>query len=832
MQICSKVTGIDRLNGAYLVHTNCADIKLCFVTDEIVRVRASFDKELAEESYVLATTAWEDRLDSLFEGERSRVRPVQPKVEESDEKAVFETAKLRLVLDKDPISFHLFDNEGTLLYEDLKGNPFVLDSNKRVVHYSRMEEDDCFYGFGEKTGLLDKNKQFLRERATDAMGYDSEMMDTLYKHIPFYISLRRSTGKAVGLFYHNFYESVFNMGKEKSNYWPRYSYWQADGGDIDLFLIGGNSISRVVDNYTLLTGRPALLPKRALGYQGSSMYYPELEKDSDDAVLEFIDTIKEEGFPIDGFHLSSGYTSYNNKRCVFTWNTTRFKEPSKYFAAMNEKGAENVPNVKPGILLCHPWFDEFVEKDVFVKDSEDPSKFAVGSWWGGDGAFWDYTKPEARRIWKDYLIKNVIDVGTNSVWNDNCEFDSLMDKDSRCDFDGKGGTIGQLKPLMSTIMCKIGGDAVVEHNENARPYIVCRSGSAGIQKYAQNWCGDNYTSWKSLRYNIPVITGMGLSGQPNEGADIGGFAGPAPGEELFVRWVQNGIFQPRFSIHSASNDNTVTEPWMFRNSAGLIRDAILLRYRMLPYLYSAEYEASQTGAPIMRALVYEFQNDPKVYEESFEFLYGRDLLIANVLEPGADKWSVYLPAGCKWYDWNNNFACFEGGQTIEVPVDISTIPMFLREGAIVPMAINQPMSMERDKVTALRLTIAPGQEDRCYTLYDDDGVTNDFKKGVFRKTNIHVSGTDVVKTEFKTEGSYADSVETVEVEMIRKDKSPFWVTLGEEKLEHFLNHRKFDAAEKGWYYSQTRKAVIVKYPNPKADCTLTVSFENFDLIGM
>jgi alpha-glucosidase len=822
---------MDRLDGAFLLHTNSADIKLCFVTDEIVRVRASFDKEFAEESYVLATTAWEDRLDDLFAGERTRVQPCQPKVDEGEENITFDTGKVKLVVDRKPLSFRLYDSEGTLLYQDLAGNPFVLDSNKRVVHYSRMEEDDCFYGFGEKAGNLNKNKEFLRERATDAMGYDATKMDTLYKHIPFYIRLSRTTQKAVGLFYHNFYESVFNMGREKSNYWPRYTYWQADGGDIDLFLIGGNTISRVVDNYTLLTGRPALLPKRALGYQGSSMYYPELEKDSDDAVLEFIDTIKEEGFPVDGFHLSSGYTSYNNKRCVFTWNTDRFKDPKAYFAAMNEKGAENVPNVKPGILLCHPWFDQFNEKGVFVRDSKNPDTYAVGSWWGGDGAFWDYTKPSARRAWKDYLIENVIAVGTNSVWDDNCEYDSLMDKDAIVDFDGKGGTIGQLKPIMCTIMCKIGGDAVREHDENARPYVVCRSGSSGIQKYAQTWCGDNYTSWTSLQYNIPIITGMGLSGQPNEGADIGGFAGPAPDEELFVRWVQNGVFQPRFSIHSASNDNTVTEPWMYRKSADLIRQAILLRYRMAPYLYSAEYEASQTGAPIMRALVYEFQNDPKVYDENFEFLYGRDILVANVIEPGATERKVYLPAGCKWYDWNDNFKCYEGGQTITVPVTMETIPMFLREGAIVPMASNQLMSMERDHATGLHITLAPGG-DRTYTLYDDDGVTNDFQKGVCRKTTIHMSGSDVVKVDFHSEGEYTDYVETVTVEMIRKDKSPFWVALGDQKLEHFLNRRKFEAAESGWYYSQTKKAALVKYSNPKKDVVLTVSFEMFDLIGM
>ena len=831
MEICSKITGFETLKDAYLVHTDNADIKLYFVTDEIIRVRASFDREFAEESYVLATTAWKDRLDPMFEGERTRVKPVQPAFEQTDEKLIFRTAALRLELERDPLSIRLCDRENTELYCSVAGNPFVLDSNRRVTHYSRMEEEDCFYGFGEKIGNLNKNKEFIRERATDAMGYDATRMDTLYKHIPFYIRLSRTTKKAVGLFYHNFYESVFNMGREKSNYWSRYTYWQADGGDIDLFFIGGNTLKRVVDNYTLLTGRPALLPKRALGYQGSSMYYPELEKDSDDAILEFIDTIKEEGFPIDGFHLSSGYTSYEGKRCVFTWNTTRFKNPRAYFAAMNEKGAQNVPNVKPGILLSHPWFDEFKEKGVFVRDSKNPRQFAVGSWWGGHGAFWDYTKPEAREAWKKYLTEQVIDIGTDSIWNDNCEYDSLLDKDALVDFDGKGGTIGQLKPLMSTIMCKIGGDAVTEHNENARPYVVCRSGSSGIQKYAQTWCGDNCTSWTSLQYGIPIITGMGLSGQPNEGADIGGFAGPAPDEELFVRWVQNGVFQPRFSIHSANSDNTVTEPWMYRASAPLIREAILLRYRLTPYLYSAEYEASRTGAPIMRALVYEFQDDEKVYDENFEFMYGRDILVANVIEPGAKTRKVYLPKGCKWYDWNDRFCCYEGGQTIEVPVTMETVPLFIREGAIIPMAENQLMSMERDHTTVLHLILAPGG-DRSYTFYDDDGVTNDFRRGVFRRTAIRMSGESVVQVAFKAEGSYEDYVESVTVEMIRRDRSPFRVALRDEELEHFLNRRKFEAAEKGWYYSQTKRAVLVKYPNPKENVTLTVCFEDFDLIGM
>ena len=131
----------------------------------------------------------------------------------------------------------------------------------------------------------------------------------------------------------------------------------------------------------------------------------------------------------------------------------------------------------------------------------------------------------------------------------------------------------------------------------------------------------------------------------------------------------------------------------------------------------------------------------------------------------------------------------------------------------------------------LHLILAPGEE-RSYTLYDDDGVSNDFRKGIYRKTEISMSGESVVKVAFRSEGEYTDFVETVTVEMIRKDRSPFWITLGNEKLEHFLNRRKFNMAEKGWYYSQSKRAVLVKYPNPKRNVTLTVSFEDFDLIGM
>lgn len=839
MDICSEYIGIEIIDDYYLIHTNNADVKICFLTDEIVRVWASFDKEFHDESYVLMLTAWEDRMDKLFARERTRINLVKPRYHESSNVLTLSTDKVTLEIIKAPFTIRLLAADGSELYRTLPGNPFTRTTGNRVTAYSSMKENDYFYGFGEKTGLLNKNKQTLRERATDAMGYDPEHTDTLYKHIPFYIRLDADTHKAVGVFYHNFYESVFNMGCEKSNYWSRYSYWQAEGGDIDLFLLGGSTIARVIDNYTRLTGRPALLPKRALGYQGSSMYYSELEARCDEAIRSFIDTLKEDEFPIDGFHLSSGYTTYQGKRNVFTWNKERFPEPAAFFHAMNQAGAPVVPNVKPGVLLCHPLLPELDNADIFIKDSGSHQTNAVGKWWGGDGVFWDFTNPEARKVWKQYLTDTLIANGTDSIWNDNCEYDSIIDTDALCDFDGKCATLGQLKPLMSNLMCKSGIEAVTEYDDNRRPYMVCRSGASGIQQYAQTWCGDNYTSWKTLQYNIPTILGMGLSGQPNEGADIGGFAGPVPDEELFVRWVQQGIFQPRFSIHSASDDNTITEPWMYEESANLIRDAIRLRYQFTPYLYSAEYLAHITGAPIMRALVYDFQEDSNVCSESFQYMFGRDLLIANVTQPMSQntKYSVpnhkqvYLPAGCDWYDWNDHYCCYEGGQRIEVPVTLATIPMFIRQGAVIAMADNQITNMQSGHTTALHLIVAPGAGNETI-LYDDDGVTNDYASGVYLKTIITTTAGQNVFIHFAYEGTYTNWVQEVHMELIAQERSPFEILLNGQSLPHYLHRKRYNSATEGWYYNLSNRCVELKYPNPEGEYTLAASFVQFDLIGM
>ena len=833
MKVCTNAYTVAKKDSYFSVMTNSVEIRILFLTDSILRIRAGFDGDFAEESYSLVMTAWEDRMDDFLKGRRTRVEAADAVLSDGDREAVIEGRILKVVVEKDPFRICVYDKEGTLLHADIVDLAYMEDSNHRRIHTSEISPEDCFYGFGEKSGSFNKAQKFMGMSAKDAMGYNPRETDSLYKHIPFYIKLNRGTRKAVGYFYHNTCECDFDMGREKSNYWKPHSRYRTDGGDIDLFLIAGPSVRQVVERYTDLTGKSAMLPRYALGYLGSSMYYPELDNDCDDAILDFIDTTREEKIPVDGFQLSSGYctveTDKGIKRCVFTWNKKRFKDPREFFAQMEKRGVTVSPNVKPGILLIHPKLDEMKAKGMFIKasDSDEPG---IGTWWGGKGVFADFTNPSTRTYWKEMLKENVLEYGTSSVWNDNCEYDSLVDKDCRCDFEGKGGTIGQLKSVMSNIMCHITDEAIHETFTNTRPYIVCRSGHCGIQRYAQTWAGDNLTCWDSLKYNIATILGMSLSGVANQGCDIGGFYGPSPEAELMVRWIQNGIFQPRFSIHSTNTDNTVTEPWMYGDCTDYIREAIGLRYQLSPYLYSLMERAHETGLPIMEPMCSAFQEDVKCYEEGVDFMLGDSLLVANVVEKDAVSRKVYLPEGETFYDFYTR-AAYEGGRTVELPVDLGSIPLFVRSGAIIPMAEDRLDNLKTQQAEHLRILCAADRDGR-FELYEDDGISMDYEKGGCLKTSITMTAGERTVLDFHQEGHYETAVKTLYLDMIHREKAPYWVKADGETIPHFLHRRKFEDADCGWYYSQRLKSVQIKYPNPKKDYQVIVSFEQFDLIGM
>jgi alpha-glucosidase len=323
---------------------------------------------------------------------------------------------------------------------------------------------------------------------------------------------------------------------------------------------------------------------------------------------------------------------------------------------------------------------------------------------------------------------------------------------------------------------------------------------------------------------------MGLSGVANQGCDIGGFHGPAPEPELLVRWVQHGIFQPRFSIHSVNSDNSVTEPWMYGEHTPYVRDAIKLRYRLFPYLYSLMERAHRTGLPIMEPLVSAFQQDPATDGNFTEFMLGDALLVANVLEPGATTRTLRLPEGEVFYDLRTRQR-HEGGQSVELPVDLSSIPMFLRGGGILPIADNQLDSLTRDDVTALRLVCAPDR-DGSTVLYEDDGLTRAHERGEFRATEVTMTAGERVVIALARSGSYRSTVQSLLLDVVHPDRAPYWVEVDGERIPQILHRGRFDAADRAWHYDPTTGSVLITLPDPDGDLAVTISFEPFDMIGM
>ena len=225
---------------------------------------------------------------------------------------------------------------------------------------------------------------------------------------------------------------------------------------------------------------------------------------------------------------------------------------------------------------------------------------------------------------------------------------------------------------------------------------------------------------------------MSLSGMFNTGHDIGGFAGPVPDAELLVRWVQNGVFSPRFVMNSWKAGGETNSPWLHDEAIAPIRDAIRLRYRLLPYLYTLYQRAARHGEPWLRPTFYDFEQDPRTFDDCDDFMCGGHLLIASVVTPGARTRDVYLPAGpACWYAFDTGER-FAAGATVRVEAPLDRVPMFCPAGAIVAMTDSADVSRMTDEPTrSIRVFPAPGESASAFTLYEDDGLTLRYRDGEF-----------------------------------------------------------------------------------------------------
>ena len=625
---------------------------------------------------------------------------VTPAVKETDTHVTIGYKDYKLTIEKLNFRMELSSYKGVLFKDrEYISYNFSHELGKGSMHFLSREDDEKIFGLGDKSGDVNKNGLSFRLSTSDAMGFDARSSDPLYKHVPFYIC-ENSVG-SYGIYYDTYSNGAFDFGREKNNYYDIFKSFKCDEENLVFYVLLG-TVPEITRNFSFLTGKMFMPPKWSFKYCGSTMAYTDADN-ADEQLRNFVSLCNKYELSPGGFYLSSGYTQIGDKRCVFHWNTEKIPSPEGLASYFKENGVEFLPNVKPAFLTDHPWYKELAEKGFFLH-YEDGSP-ALFPFWSGMGSYLDFTNPEAYDFWRDSVKSALVDKGYKNIWNDNNEYDICDESVYAAGF-GHPVKAYLIRPLFSLLMTMASLEA---QDKTVRHYSVSRSGIPGLSRIAATWTGDNRTSFDDFRYNHKMAMTMSMSGFYNFGQDIGGFAGPCPDEELFIRWIQYGIFTPRFTLHSWNPDGSSTMPWLYPKLIPTVKRLFDLRESFVAYLYNETYRSVLTHDPIIYPVFFKF---PEYDCESDLFFFGDSILACPVFDKGVDSITVRLPK-------NNGGWYFDGkryeGENV-MPAALTGLPVWFHKGGSI-------FATDEDGILDFEVfTLDEGEFE--YTYLNDDGVSN------------------------------------------------------------------------------------------------------------
>ena len=757
-----KFSEIQRLNNEFVVLTDnqCA-IKISVLSDHIIRIRYSTDGHFEHDfSYAIS----------------NKFVPITENVEQKIHLDHIEIVTNAVILHINKLDSKLTftDIAGKIICRDERG--FHWEEHRQyggnVVKMSKVvKEGEHFYGMGDKTMHLNLRGRRVTNWAMDTYGFKKEE-DPIYKAIPFYTAIHSEIG--YGIFFDNTFKAHFDFGSERRSVT---SFW-AEGGEMNYYFIFGPELIDVTRRYTQLTGTPELPPLWSLGYQQSKWsYYPHTK------VKEVTNKLRSNLIPCDAIYLDIDYM--DGFRC-FTWDKEKFPEPKAMISELKKNGFKTVVIIDPGIKIDENYavYNEAIENNYFCRRADGP--FMKGKVWPGDCYFPDFTNPKVRKWWSGLFQELIEEIGVRGVWNDMNEpalFEingKTFPDDVRHDFDGNPCSHRKAHNVYGMQMARATFKGVKKYNSGQRPLVITRSAYSGAQRYASAWTGDNIASWEHLWIATMQCQRMSTSGFSFVGSDIGGFI-DHPTPELFVRWMQLAVFHPFFRTHS-SGDHGEQEPWSFGEDAlKIIRTYIELRYTLLPYIYTAFHQYVNEFTPMLKPISMFDQSDQDTLYRVDEFLMGDHILVCPVLEPNAKSRYVYLPKG-KWYNyWTNKV--FEGGKEILAEAPLEQIPLYIREGAVIPFYPVMQYVGEKP-VDQLTIKVYYGGESLNSYLYEDSGDGYDYEKGIYNRKKFKTQSTPTsFKMSLKTNGHYEPSYSTYKVVLFGLPFLPSRILVNDKEMD-------------------------------------------------
>jgi alpha-glucosidase len=675
-------------------------------------------------------------------------KPVKTKVtmSQNEQEIIVTTDSLKVRVTKKPYSIAFYTLDGQVISQDEKGLTTSWVASE-VTTYKKMQEGERFVGLGEKTGNLDRKGSGYTNWNFDAYGY-STGQDPIYSTIPFYMGIHH--GLNYGIFLDNTYQSDFNFGASNN----RFSSFGAQDGEMNYYFIYHKRLADIITSYTALTGRMNLPPLWSLGYQQNRYtYYPETE------VLRIAQTLREKKIPADGITLD---IHYMDQYKLFTWDKSRFPNPLAMNKKLADMGFTTTVIVDPGIKVEKGYqaYESGLKENIFIK-YPDSTNYS-GQVWPGWCNFPDFTSEKGRAWWRNE-VKFFANTGVSGIWNDMNEiatWGNKMPNNVLFNYDGAMASHKQAHNVYGLQMARSSYEGAKESMGNKRPFILTRAGYAGLQRYTAIWTGDNRPEEDHMLLGVRLINSLGLSGVPFAGMDIGGFIG-TPSNSLFARWVQIGAFNPYFRNHAAVNTQS-SEPWTHGEEVlEVSRNYINLRYKLMPYLYSTFFEATQNGLPVMRTLAIDYTFDARVFDTAFQnqYLFGKAFMVLP-FESTKEFGNAYFPKGL-WYDLYTDET--QTGATEKIlRLSKNKLPVYVKESSIVPMQSLVQSTQEKPTDT-LVLHIYKGTLTNSFVYYEDDGQTFNYEKGDFYKRTISY---DPAKRNIifeKAEGSFKSKFSQLQV---------------------------------------------------------------------
>ncbi|MGC4095437.1 MAG: glycoside hydrolase family 31 protein [Polyangiaceae bacterium] len=649
------------------------------------------------------------------------------------------TSELLLRLYKQPFEFEVLRRDGTPLVERPQHGAGYSRLNDSFLLQRKRARFDSLYGLGERTGPFERRGQRYTLWNVDVLADDvlrqnrlfdkdtsltgkSTRFDPYYANIPFFYHARPADGFAMGGFFiDNGYKGEVDFGDDALRL-------RFDGGQYTEYVFAGPSMAAVLEAYTYVTGRMPLPPLWSLGHHQCRWH-----DYSDAEVIALGRRYRAHDIPCDSLWLDIGYMDGYR---VFSWHPERFPAPEQTFATLESDGFRAVTIVDPGIKheVGYPVFEQARAENLLCKTPG--GSLYVGQVWPGRTVFPDFVKPEARAFWAAHNAA-LRERGVAGIWNDMNEpaTGDVEPFSMSFDRDGQNHPHERYHNQYGLLMALATFDGLVSARPQERPFILSRAGFAGIQRVAAQWLGDNCSDWSHLGMGIPMALGMGVSGQAFVGADIPGFFDNAS-NELSARWFEYGALTPFCRCHNGYG-NQDHYPWSFGAGVERVaRAALKLRYRLLPYLYAAFLRASETGAPVQRPLVFDFQHDLESRQVEDQYLLGDALLVAPVLRPGESARHVYLPPG-HWVDFHSD-ELHEGGRYVTLSAPLGRIPLLVRAGHVVPMLEQAPSTTLglRPELIELHVFVPIADGSTESVLYEDDGSTTAYRTGAFLRTRL------------------------------------------------------------------------------------------------